>query len=188
MAPSLPAVGSGKRKESTMRAIYTSAAVLVAALGLVLALGGGARPTAARDSDAPLAPMTRTQTQTVVWAFAGGLRGGAPDPTTLAANVLVTLADTGEHLRGRDAALRVIADLHRPFAATSHVRYATVDGGSATLEIEFVGTQVAPYAGIPATGRAVRVPYVVALDLAAGEVTEIRLYVPIDSLLRQLGG
>ena len=40
--------------------------------------------------------------------------------------------------------------------------------------------------GIPATGRAVRVPYSVAYALAVGKITALRVYFPFELLWRQI--
>jgi predicted ester cyclase len=54
------------------------------------------------------------------------------------------------------------------------------------LEAAFVGTHVGEFAGIAATGRAVRLPYAVAYDLADGRIAALRIYLATDALVRQL--
>src|SRR6185295_5269761 len=59
--------------------------------------------------------------------------------------------------------------------------------GHAMLEADFVGTHIGEFEGIPATSRHVRVPYAVAYDIAGNQITALRLYFPLDALLRQIG-
>lgn len=44
------------------------------------------------------------------------------------------------------------------------------------MEAVFVGTHTGEFVGIPATGRAVAVPYAVFYDLADGEITALRIH------------
>jgi predicted ester cyclase len=50
------------------------------------------------------------------------------------------------------------------------------DGQRAALEVDFVGRHTAEFAGIPATGRNVRVPYSVHYDLTNGSISALRIY------------
>lgn len=63
-----------------------------------------------------------------------------------------------------------------------------VDGASAVLEVTFVGTHQGEFAGVPATGREVRVPMVVLYDLADGKVTGGRIHFSVASFLAQVAG
>jgi predicted ester cyclase len=56
------------------------------------------------------------------------------------------------------------------------------------LEADFVGTHIGEFAGVPATGRTVRVPLCVVYDLEAGTITRARVYLELPVLLRQLRG
>lgn len=56
------------------------------------------------------------------------------------------------------------------------------------IEAEFVGTHVGEFAGVAPTGRQVRVPYSVAYDLVEDAITAVRLYLPMDALVRQIRG
>jgi predicted ester cyclase len=54
------------------------------------------------------------------------------------------------------------------------------------LEAVFIATHTGEFAGIAPTQRPVRVPYTVAYDLAGDEITALRVYLPMDALVRQL--
>lgn len=57
----------------------------------------------------------------------------------------------------------------------------------AMLEAEFIGTHVGAFEGIAASHRNVRVPYAVAYDVDAAGIKALRLYFPMDQLMRQIG-
>ncbi len=61
-----------------------------------------------------------------------------------------------------------------------------VGEGVAVIEALFAGTHTDEFAGIPATGTAVSVPYVVMSSLADGLITELRLYDLVSGLMQQL--
>ena len=56
------------------------------------------------------------------------------------------------------------------------------------LEAEFAGTHIGAFEGIPPSHREVLVPYAVAYDLEAGRIKALRLYFPLELLLKQIGG
>jgi len=62
----------------------------------------------------------------------------------------------------------------------------TVADGVAGLEAVFVGTHIAEFAGVPATGTAVRLPYSVFYDISGRKINALRAYFPITALARQL--
>ena len=59
--------------------------------------------------------------------------------------------------------------------------------GKAAVEVDFVGKHVGEFYGIAATGREVRVPYSVVYDLEGEKIKALRIYMPTDVLLEQLG-
>lgn len=60
------------------------------------------------------------------------------------------------------------------------------DEGKAAIEADFVGTHTGEFAGIPATGRLVRVPYAVIYDLHGDQISALRIYFPMSQLIDQL--
>jgi predicted ester cyclase len=75
----------------------------------------------------------------------------------------------------------------RAFQARAEFRSRIIADDQAVVEGEFIGTHIGEFAGIPATGRQVRVPPCVVYDLEAGLIPRPGvLEVPV--LMRQLGG
>ena len=127
------------------------------------------------------------RTRAVIDAYLDALVGGGDYGAHLAEDATLTAMETGEVSRGRAAVVGLIDFLHRrAFAASPVVRSVTVDAGRAALEADFAGTHVGEFAGVAPTGKAVRVPYAVAYDLAGDRIAALRLYLPTDALLRQL--
>lgn len=102
-------------------------------------------------------------------------------------DVLWTTTETGDEVRGRDAVRDFIVAFHTTvFEARPEVKGLTVGDGQATLEADFVGTHTGDFAGIAATGAELRVPYAVCYDVADGEITALRAYLPISLMAAQL--
>ncbi len=72
------------------------------------------------------------------------------------------------------------------FDAHPVLKSLLVDGHRAALEAEFIGTHTGEFAGIPATGRHVSVPYSVVYDLRDGKIAALRIYLPMNALVAQL--
>ena len=61
-----------------------------------------------------------------------------------------------------------------------------VGEGTAALEAVFVGTHTGEFAGIPATGKQVLVPYAVFYELAEGRITALRIHGFLTGLMTAL--
>ncbi len=59
--------------------------------------------------------------------------------------------------------------------------------GRAALEFKFIAVHTGEFMGVASTGRHVDVPYSVVYDLAGDRITALRVYMPMDTLMRQLG-
>jgi predicted ester cyclase len=102
-------------------------------------------------------------------------------------DVLWTTTETGDEVRGRDAVRDFIVAIHTQlFEARPEFKGLTVGDGHATLEADFVGTHTGEFAGIAPTGAELRVPYAVCYDVADGEITALRAYLPISFMVGQL--
>jgi steroid delta-isomerase-like uncharacterized protein len=95
----------------------------------------------------------------------------------------------GPEASGRVAVVELIDALHtHVFDAEVRVRRTVCDRDGAAAELVFVGTHTGEFAGVPASGRRVEVPYAAAYDFSAdGRITAVRIYMPMQILLAQIG-
>jgi steroid delta-isomerase-like uncharacterized protein len=102
-------------------------------------------------------------------------------------DVVATIEGTGQRADGREAAEQLIRYLHEnAFDARPELKNLLVDDGKAAIEADFVGTHTGEFAGVQATGRAVRVPYSVVYDLRDDQISKLRIYFPMSHLVEQL--
>jgi predicted ester cyclase len=126
-------------------------------------------------------------TRAVVTAHLDALRNADDCGAGLAEDVALTFMATGEIRHGRAAVVSLLDYLHQQaFAAPPSVATMVTGADQAMIEAEFTGVHSGEFAGIPPTGRRVRVAYVAAYDLNTEGIYAVRLYLPLDSLVRQL--
>ncbi len=58
--------------------------------------------------------------------------------------------------------------------------------GTAMIEAVFDGRQTGEFAGVPASGAHVRIPYAMSYDVANGVITALRAYFPMTALRARL--
>lgn len=108
-------------------------------------------------------------------------------PAYFTDDVVATFEGTDQRADGRDAASQLIRYVHEgAFDAQMELRNLLTEPGKAAIEADFVGTHTGEFAGIPPTGRAVRVPYSVVYDLAGDRISALRIYFPMTLLIDQL--
>ena len=106
----------------------------------------------------------------------------------MAEDVVFTNMATGEEHRGVEGVRRMLDFVyHTAFDAHAETRSRIFDERQAVLEADFVGTHIGTFAGIPATGRSVRVPLCVVYDVEEGKIKRGRIYLETPVLLRQIG-
>ena len=99
------------------------------------------------------------------------------------------LMGTDQQTRGAQAAEQTIRYLHETaFDAEPEITSLVVDDHGAAAEAFFVGTHIGDFSGVSATGKPVRVPYSVFYDVDSDKIKALRIYMPMDQLLAQIGG
>jgi steroid delta-isomerase-like uncharacterized protein len=110
------------------------------------------------------------------------------DVSMMADDVVFTHMATGEEHRGPEGIRRMLDYIYRQaFHATAEIRTRLCTEDHAMIEGVFVGTHTGEFAGVPATGREVRVPLCVVYDLEGDRIKRGRVYFELPVLMRQLG-
>lgn len=109
------------------------------------------------------------------------------DPSYVAEDAVFTMMPTGEQIRGRDAIARHLHHFYEEaFNATAERSSAIFGENSGLLEAMVVGKHTGEFAGIPATGRDIRVPLSVAYELENDKITKARIYLMVSVLVQQI--
>jgi steroid delta-isomerase-like uncharacterized protein len=131
--------------------------------------------------------MSLETNRQVMDGYLKALVGGGDFARFFADDVIWETPETGDRLVGREAVRDFIVRFHREiFDARPEVKHLVVAEDAALLEADFVGTHTGEFAGIPATGAMVRIPYCVAYDLSGGKVVALRGYLPVAAMINQL--
>jgi steroid delta-isomerase-like uncharacterized protein len=110
------------------------------------------------------------------------------DVSMMAEDVVFTVMATGQENHGRDGVLGMLDYFyHVAFDATFIPQVVLFGDSNAMTEGDFVGKHTAEFAGIPATGKDVRVPLCVVYDLENDLLKHGRVYFEMPALLQQLG-
>jgi hypothetical protein len=181
----------GLLKRSAVVAVVFGLA-LVAAVGIA---GVGARSVsvaaetarAERISGAAPTTMTREETQETIESYVEALLSGGAYEEFFAEDIVFTMMDVGQEVHGREAAKQAIDNLHHvAFDAAPELRSIVFGEGIAVAEINFVGTHIGEFAGVPATGRPVDVPYTAVWELSGRKIDSLRLYQLASGLEQQI--
>jgi predicted ester cyclase len=103
-------------------------------------------------------------------------------------DVQASIVGTPQRATGPDAVEQMIRFMHEvAFDARPEPKNVLVEEGKAALEADFVGVHIGEFAGIAATQNSVRVSYSVIYDLDGDRIKALRIYMPLQDLLAQLG-
>ena len=95
---------------------------------------------------------------------------------------------TDQEARGPGATEQFIDYMHRQaFEARPEIKSMVVGDNQAAAEFDFVGRHTGEFAGIPAMGGVVRVPYCVVYELEGERVKALRLYFAMEVLMQRPG-
>ena len=110
------------------------------------------------------------------------------DLSFMADDVVFTNMTTGDESRGPEAVKQMLNYIyHTAFDADAENTSLICGDGKAVLEGMFTGKHIGEFAGIPATGRSVRVPLAVIYDLENDKIKRARVYMEMPVLFAQLG-
>ena len=119
-------------------------------------------------------------TRTTMTSYAEALMERGNFAQYLASDVTLQLMGTDQDAHGRDAVERMIRYFHdQAFDAQPELKCLLVEGERAVVEVDFVARHVAEFAGRPATGKDVRVPYTVIYDLEGDRIKALRIYLSL---------
>ena len=165
---------------ATHRLTALSLATLAVATPMVGSVSVAPSVFAATRDDRPRpspSAMSIEETQAVMDAYLAALVAREDIAPYFSDDVAFELVDVGQRVEGRDEVVDAIVELHeQTFDAHPEVTNLVIGEGTAAVEVVFVGTHTGDFAGIPATGMQVAVPYAVFYDLADSKITTLRIY------------
>jgi len=110
------------------------------------------------------------------------------DTSMMADDVVFTIMATGQEYLGPQGVLGMLNYFyHVAFGAVAEPYNIAYADGNAVGEWCFIGRHIGELAGIPATGKSVRVPLCVAYDLENDKIKRGRVYFEIPAVMQQLG-
>ena len=110
------------------------------------------------------------------------------DVSMMADDVVFTITATGQENHGPEGVMQMLNYFYRvAFDAKAETFNTIIGDQKAVVEAEFVGKHIGEFAGIPATGKDVRVPLCVVYDLENDQIKRARVYFEMPVLFQQLG-
>lgn len=110
------------------------------------------------------------------------------DLSMMAPDVVFTNMATGDEHRGVEALAGMLHYIyHVAFDARAETKNMIFADGNAVLEGDFVGKHIGEFAGVPASGKVVRVPLCVVYDLEGDRIKRGRVYFEVPAFLKQIG-
>lgn len=110
------------------------------------------------------------------------------DVSMLADDVVYTMMANGQESHTPQGVLQMLNYFyHVAFDATMEEDNIIIGDGKAMVESYVVGKHIGEFAGIPATGKDIRVPICVVYDLENDQIKRARIYFEMPVLMQQLG-
>jgi steroid delta-isomerase-like uncharacterized protein len=110
------------------------------------------------------------------------------DTSMLADDVVFTIMATGETHETPEGVQGMLHYFyHVAFDAKADAVTRLYGESNAMFEATFVGKHIGEFAGIPATGKSVRVPLCVVYDIEDEKIKRGRVYFEMPALMAQLG-
>jgi predicted ester cyclase len=132
--------------------------------------------------------MSAQQVRETMDAYVKELQARGDYGRFFADDIEVEIMWADQRMRGREAAEQAVRYLHEvAFDAQPEFTSIFVDDHGAAAEAVFVGTHIGEFAGVAATGNSIRLPYSVFYEIDGDTITRLRIYLPMDELLSQIG-
>jgi steroid delta-isomerase-like uncharacterized protein len=110
------------------------------------------------------------------------------DTSMMAEDVVFTMMANGDETRTPEGVSQMLHYFyHVAFDARAEITNEIIADGKALVEGFVVGKHTGEFAGIPATGKDIRVPICVVYDVEEERIKRARIYFEIPVLLAQLG-
>jgi steroid delta-isomerase-like uncharacterized protein len=110
------------------------------------------------------------------------------DVSMMADDVVFTVMASGQEAHGSEGVLGLLDYFyHVAFDATAENTIEIIENGKAVWDGYFVGKHIGEFAGVPATGKEVRVPLCVVYELDDEQIKQARIYFEMPVLMQQLG-
>jgi steroid delta-isomerase-like uncharacterized protein len=163
---------------ATHRLTALSLATLAVATPMVGSISVAPSAFAAIGTSEPSpSAMSIEETQAVIDAYFAALVGREDIAPYFSDDVVLQLVDVDQRIQGRDEVVDAIVELHQQtFDARPELTNVVIGEGTAAAELVFVGTHTGEFAGIPASGQQVAVPYAAFYDLADTKITALRIH------------
>jgi predicted ester cyclase len=131
--------------------------------------------------------MSRESTTAAVQGYLDALLARTDFRGFLAEDATFEIVGAPPVVHGSDAIQGTIMWLHtQAFDARPKLRTLVTGDDQAAVEADFVGTHIGEYLGVTPTGKPVDVPYSVFYDVSGDKITALRLYMPMEVLMRQI--
>jgi steroid delta-isomerase-like uncharacterized protein len=164
---------------ATHRLTALSLATLAVATPMVDSVAVPIVHTSAQEGSLAGTPsaMSIDETQAAIDAYLAALVAREDIAAYFSDDVVLELVDVGQRIQGRDEVVDAIVELHeQTFDARPEATNVVIGEGMAAAELVFVGTHTGEFAGIPASGKQVAVPYAAFYELADGKITALRIH------------
>jgi predicted ester cyclase len=139
------------------------------------------------EPEMPTNSLSVEKTKQTMHAYLKALPDRTDFSSFFTADVRWVTMESGEEIRGRNAVGEFIGSMHTLVHDAHPVLNKLVIGeGTAAREFDFVGTNTGEFEGVAATGKKLRVPYVVFYGVDEGGITELRADLPVRKILAVL--
>lgn len=131
--------------------------------------------------------MSAESTRATMTAYLNALNGEVDFREFVTDDVVFTVVGTDQEYKGADAVQTIDYFHTAAFEVNTEVRRLVAAEDHAAAELVFHAKHVGEFAGIPATGKSVSIPFSVFYELTGGKIASIRVYQLLGALLSELG-